>query len=182
MSMLPVFETEKLILLSWIPEVDAVPAFRNYSNPNFAFCLSHQGYNTQEANIEIMQTAVTKNVNLSNEFIDGTGFWAIIEKQTQLLIGGIQIHQLYDINQNPTSNYEIGWEIHQESWGKGYATEAALIIIDYAFHTLNLPAIIAIIDPKNTASLKVAHKLGMTSLGITDNYYSKGQELFYIKS
>ena len=93
-----------------------------------------------------------------------------------------QAARLYDIDENPTFNYEIGWHIYQESWGKGYATEAALKIMDYGFYTLNLPALIAIIDPKNTASLKIAQKLGMISLGITDNYYNKGQELFYIKS
>jgi len=168
--MLPVLESKRLIILPWIPEVDAPQAFASSGKSNVSSCLNCEHFNLQEENIHGFK-----------KFNDGTGFWAIIGKQTQELIGGILLKKLYDINENPTFNYEIGWHIHQESSGEGYATEAALKIINYGFHTLNLPALIAIIDPKNTASLKVAQKLGMTSLGVTDNYYNKGQELFYIK-
>jgi len=169
--MLPVFESQRLIILPWIPEVDAPQAFATSSKSNVSSCLNCEHYNLQEKNIH----------DLIN-FDEGTGFWAIIGKQTQEYIGGIQLKRLYDIDENITFNYEIGWHIHQESSSKGYATEAALKLINYGFYTLNLPALIAIIDPKNTASLKVAQNLGMTSLGITDNYYNRGQELFYIKS
>lgn len=169
--MLPVLESKRLIILPWIPEVDAPQPFGIYGSSNVSSCMGCEGFHTQK-----------ENVSYSDKLNDETGFWAILGKQTQELMGGILLRKLFDINENPTSNYEIGWHIHQEAWGKGYATEAALIIMNYGFHTLNLPALIAIIDPKNTASLKVAKKLGMTSLGITDNYYNKGQELFYIKS
>lgn len=168
--MLPVFESKRLIILPWIPEVDTVETFGIYGN-NVSSCMSCE-YNRNQK----------EKISCSDEFENKTGFWAIISKQTQEFIGGILIKQLYDINENPTFNYEIGWHIHQEDWGKGYAIEAALKIMDYGFHTLNLPALIAVIDPKNSASLNVAKKLGMTSLGITDYYYNKGQELFYIKS
>lgn len=169
--MLPVLESKRLIILPWIPEVDALQAFDIYSNSNFSSCMGCEGFHTQK-----------ENVSYSDQLNDETGFWAILGKQTQELMGGILLRKLFDINENPTSNYEIGWHIHQEAWGKGYATEAALKIMDYSFHSLNLPALVAVIDPKNTASLKVAKKLGMTSLGITDNYYNRGQELFYRKS
>jgi len=169
--MLPVIESERLIILPWIPEVDKLQAFENYSNFNISSCLNCEDNNIRK-----------KNIHCSKNNNDGTGFWAIIGKQTQEFIGGILLKRLYDINENPTFNYEIGWHIHQESSGKGYATEAAVKIIDYSFHTLNLPALIAIIDPENIASLKVAQKLGMISLGVTDYYYNRGQELFYIKS
>lgn len=169
--MLPVIESQRLVILPWIPEVDAPQASATFAKSNVSYCLSCEHFNIQE-----------KNIHRSKKLNDGTGFWAIISKQTQQFIGGVLLKRLYDINENSTYNYEIGWHIHQECSGKGYATEAGLKIMDYAFHTLKLPALIAIIDPKNTASLKVAQKLGMTSLGVTDNYYNRGQELFYIKS
>ncbi|MEL7244801.1 MAG: GNAT family N-acetyltransferase [Cyanobacteria bacterium J06573_2] len=169
--MLPVIESKRLIILPWIPEIDAPQAFANSGKSDVSSCLSCEHYNILEENIHSFK-----------KFNDGTGFWAIIRKQSQEFIGGILLKRLYDVNENPTFNYEIGWHIHQECSGKGYATEAAFKIINYGFHTLKLPALIAVIDPKNTASLKVAQKLGMISLGITDNYYNRGQELFYIKS
>ncbi len=169
--MLPVLESQRLIILPWIPEVDAPQAFANYDKSNVSSCLSCEHFNIYK-----------NNIHDSKKYNDGTGFWAIIGKQTQDFIGGILLKRLHDINEHPTFNYEIGWHIDQESSGKGYATEAALKIMNYGFYTLNLPVLIAIIDPENTASLKVAQKLGMTSLGITNSYYNRGQELFYIKS
>ena len=46
-------------------------------------------------------------------------------------------------------------------WGRGYATEAAQAVRDYAFNRLRLPRLIAMIDPQNIASIRVAEKLGM---------------------
>ncbi|HEY9792445.1 MAG TPA: GNAT family N-acetyltransferase [Candidatus Obscuribacterales bacterium] len=44
---------------------------------------------------------------------------------------------------------------------RGYGTEALTAVIRYAFDVLQLPRLIAMIDPENTASLRVAQKSGM---------------------
>lgn len=56
---------------------------------------------------------------------------------------------------------ELGYRLFVEFWGKGYATEAVLAIKEYAFQTLRMPKIISIIEPLNSASIRVAQKNGI---------------------
>ena len=56
----------------------------------------------------------------------------------------------------------IGFRFALGSWRRGYATESAVAVRDYAFRTLRIPRLIAIIDPGNTASIRVVEKLGVT--------------------
>ena len=57
---------------------------------------------------------------------------------------------------------EIGWRLHPDAWGHGYATEAGRAALEAARDQLALTRVIAIIDPANTPSLAVATRLGMT--------------------
>ena len=56
---------------------------------------------------------------------------------------------------------EIGYRIIRSCWGLGFATEAVEGIIHYEFKTLSLPKLIALIQPENIASIRVAEKAGM---------------------
>ena len=49
----------------------------------------------------------------------------------------------------------------QEYWGNNYATEAGKLIINYAFNELNLHKINAEVYPQNSASVRVAEKIGL---------------------
>ena len=57
---------------------------------------------------------------------------------------------------------EVGWRLAREHWGKGYATEGARASLVHGFGPLGLRQIISIIDPRNTASVRVAERLEMT--------------------
>jgi len=59
---------------------------------------------------------------------------------------------------------EVGWGIAREAWGKGYATEAAIASIDWAFARLGWSEVIHTIAPDNAASKGVAAKLGSKHL------------------
>jgi RimJ/RimL family protein N-acetyltransferase len=56
---------------------------------------------------------------------------------------------------------EIGYWISRKHWGKGYATEAAKALRDYGRKNLGKERFIALIQPENVASKRVANKLGM---------------------
>ena len=60
---------------------------------------------------------------------------------------------------------EVGWSIVRDAWGKGYAGEAAIISTNWAFDTLGWTDVIHSISPGNTASQRVAQKLGSKLLG-----------------
>ena len=55
----------------------------------------------------------------------------------------------------------MGWGIDPELWGRGYATEAGAAAIEDAFATLEIPRLVSIVLPGNTASIAVQTRLGI---------------------
>lgn len=86
------------------------------------------------------------------------GHHALINKQTNQFIGqcGLLTQEIDGKNE-----IEIGYHILPEFWSMGYATEAAQKFRDYAFENHLCNSLISIIDIRNKASQKVAHKNGM---------------------
>ena len=89
----------------------------------------------------------------------GFGSWAVVEKAGSLVIGYAGLYHFTDIDRHP--EIEVGYRFIRSHWGQGFATEAVKAIREYAFHVLCLPRLIALIDPQNTASIRVAEKIGM---------------------
>jgi RimJ/RimL family protein N-acetyltransferase len=56
---------------------------------------------------------------------------------------------------------EIGWRLDPECWGKGLATEGARAVLAHGFTTMELPEILSIFEPENTASGRVMERIGM---------------------
>ncbi len=68
---------------------------------------------------------------------------------------------LFDCVIDEVSEVEVGFRFSSANWGKGYATEAAAVMLDYAHRNLGLNRVVAMIDPGNEGSQRVAEKLGM---------------------
>lgn len=62
---------------------------------------------------------------------------------------------------------EVGWGVMSQYAGKGYALEAAVATIDYAFDLLGWDEVIHTIDPENLGSIKLAERLGSYNQGPT---------------
>ena len=60
----------------------------------------------------------------------------------------------------PPYETEIGWTLGREHWNRGYATEGALACRDWALGELGLTRLVSIIASDNTASIRVAEKIG----------------------
>lgn len=90
----------------------------------------------------------------NNEF----GMLSVIRKFDNKLIGmgGILIHEIEE-----KKEYEIAYSIKPRYWGKGYATEIAKQIKNYAIKQKITSRLISIIDKENKASIRVAEKNGM---------------------
>ena len=66
---------------------------------------------------------------------------------------------------NGVGEVEVGWHLHPDSWGHGYATEAAGALLRWAFETMDLNRVQAEVDTRNAASARVLEKLGFVREG-----------------
>jgi len=170
-------ETERLIIRSWIPEQDAEQAFVIYNDPEVTHFLGKASLVTS---VESQRQRLIDNIERSHRRNNGTGYWAIVEKQTTTIVGTIILKQLPDKDGLPTQDYEVGWHLRRASWGIGYATEAGRVMLNYGFSVLDLPVIYAVVKPENYASIRVTERLGMKPVGRTNKYYNIELLLFQL--
>ena len=83
-------------------------------------------------------------------------FVAVLLKTDYMLVGHMEFHPWF-----APRTYEIGWIFNRAYHGHGYATEAAMAMLQYGFEALHLHRIIATCQPQNVASRRVMEKLGM---------------------
>lgn len=91
-------------------------------------------------------------------FPPGLGCWSLRERRESApFLGWVVLapHELVP------GEIEIGWRLRRESWGRGFATEAARRLLDHGFDELGLEEIVADIHPENLASIRVAEKIGL---------------------
>ncbi|WP_295840305.1 GNAT family N-acetyltransferase [uncultured Microbacterium sp.] len=72
---------------------------------------------------------------------------------------------------------EIGWHVHPDAWGHGYASEAAAAMLSLA-HRNGIDRVVAVTNPANHASGAVAERIGMRAMGRTRDYYDAECELY----
>jgi len=90
---------------------------------------------------------------------NGHGLWAMILKSTGALVGdcGVTVQPVDGVDE-----LEVGYHLHRDHWGHGYATEAAQACRDWAFKHRNANYVISLIRPENLPSRRVAERNGMT--------------------
>jgi RimJ/RimL family protein N-acetyltransferase len=107
------------------------------------------------------ETALARLEQVERQWAErGHGLFAAELKETGEFLGrvGPQYWEQFD-------EVELAWTLRAEAWGRGYATEAAQAALDWAFATLPVDYLTAMIDPANTASQRVAARLGFTPGG-----------------
>ena len=96
------------------------------------------------------------NWNLKNYDEYGFGLWALELLGSGQFIGdaGITYQTVED-----QRILEIGWHIHPDFRDLGYATEAGRACLQFGFNSLQAVTPSSIVDPANTASIKVAQRV-----------------------
>ena len=88
----------------------------------------------------------------------GKKLGVLIERATAQVIGFAGLLQC-DVLGGP--DYELGFVLRRSAWGRGYATEIGRGQLEYGFGTLGLGRLLALVSPKNSASITVLEKIGM---------------------
>lgn len=89
----------------------------------------------------------------------GTGLLAMVLRETGELIG--DCGPVWQQADGPPE-VEIGYHVRRDCWNRGYATEAARAVRDYAFAALDCDHVISLIRPENLPSRRVAEKNGLS--------------------
>jgi RimJ/RimL family protein N-acetyltransferase len=93
----------------------------------------------------------------------GVACWLAIEIATDRVIGyvGISVPTFYP---GILPAVEVGWRFDPDVWGQGFASEGARAALDQSFGPLGLDQVCSLPQAENTASVRVAERLGMTRL------------------
>lgn len=139
----PQFETSRLLLreltLEYTNEVFAL-----FSDPVIVKFMDIEPCHTRQEAEEIISF-----------HLEDTGTrWGIFLKEENRFIGTCGYHCL-DMN----TKAEIGFDLAQEYWGKGYMQEALAPVIDFGLNQMNLVFIEATVDVENTRSQRLLEKL-----------------------
>lgn len=92
---------------------------------------------------------------------------AIVTVEGNQLIGSIGLHGIDLINRTATTGTVIG---EKDFWGKGYGTEAKMLLLDFAFNTLDLFVILSKVIAFNGRSLAYGKKCGYEEVGRIPNW------------
>ncbi len=152
--MMVVAESDRL-LLRHVVESDAGPLNAVFRDVD----VMHFGNGPQTA--DWIQSWITQAIRDYASL--GFGLWVVTKIGNSDVIGYCGLTRFPDINGRP--EIEIGFRLARDQWGYGLATEAATLVRDLAFGQLEISRLIALIDPENTRSIRVAEKLGMTCEG-----------------
>ncbi len=91
----------------------------------------------------------------------GYGYWAVERRADGAWLGQIGFGDFKrDMEPSIEGLPEMGWIFGVQAQGQGYASEAAAAALRWADAVLKAPEIVAIIDPDNAPSIRVAEKSG----------------------
>ncbi|RSD28430.1 GNAT family N-acetyltransferase [Mesobacillus subterraneus] len=109
--------------------------------------------------------------HLDHFLADQSYEFAITDKKSGEVYGAIALS-----NNQKFKHGELAYWVGEEYWGKGYATEAARAVVEFAFQEKKLHKVFARHFASNPASGKVLQKLGMKKEGLLiDHVIKEGQ-------
>ena len=109
----------------------------------------------------------------------GFGYWAVERRGDGLMIGHVGFADFKrEITPSLDGLPEMGWVLAPEAHGQGIASEAVAAGLAWADEALKAPEIVAIIDPDNGASIRVAEKAGFRR---AESATYKGDDIFIFR-
>jgi len=90
-----------------------------------------------------------------NESSFTKGFWVAESRNSSIPLGSLTLREL-----EGSREIELGYRWKSSYWGKGYATEGALALLDFGFKHGQFEQILAVVHPDNLGSQRVLEKCG----------------------
>ncbi|MBT2286387.1 GNAT family N-acetyltransferase [Paenibacillus polymyxa] len=147
-------ETERLECAIW-NEGDLALAFALWDDHEVTKWITSKGFLSEDE----VEARLTQEIQRQKEA--GVQYWPLFEKESEVFVGccGLRPYSPEE------ESYELGFYLTRDHWGKGYAQEAALAVIGYAFDKMNVKALFAGHHPDNKVSRHILIKLGFEYTG-----------------
>lgn len=151
MSPPPTLTTERLILRPWRPD-DRVPFAALNADPRV---MEYLGGPLTAAQSDAFAARIEAGFATH-----GFGLWAAGVKGGAPFIGYVGL-AVPAFEAHFTPCVEVGWRLAAESWGHGYASEAARAALAWGFEVRELPEIVSFTTEANRRSRQVMERIGM---------------------
>jgi RimJ/RimL family protein N-acetyltransferase len=167
-------DTERLTLRPFVEsDFEAMHAMR--SNPKVVLYLYEEPFSPEQTrDLLTRKMAVTAWAHEDDWFSV-----AVVERSSGATVGDIAFHWVSERDRTA----EIGFVFDPRHQGKGFATEAARAVVDWAFATAGMHRVVGRTEARNAASARVLEKLGMRlEAHFVENEWVKNEwqsELFY---
>jgi RimJ/RimL family protein N-acetyltransferase len=159
-----VFTTERLLIRAW-DEDEADVMLDIYRRLEVA-----QWLGAVPAPLETLAEAYER-IARWNGLIEGPyGIWALCPMAGGPPVGTVLLRPMPDGQGTATTDVEVGWHLHPDAWGRGYATEAAAACLPRAWGHGD-KRVWAVVREGNARSIAVTQRLGMRPHGVVDRWY-----------
>jgi RimJ/RimL family protein N-acetyltransferase len=164
--------TERLALRPWNVD-DAGAALGAYGDAEVARWLAPamDRVHDQAAMRLVLQQWAAEDARL----MAPAGRWAIELREEKRVIGGATLLPL-----PPDEEFEIGWQLHPDAWGRGYGTETGLALARWAFEQ-GIEQVIAVVRPANTRAAAMVRRMGLEWVGETEKYHDLRLQVFRLR-
>ena len=153
---------DRLVLRGWAAG-DAPAALGTYGDEQVARWLAPAMDRVRD--MEAIRVLLEHWVAEDARLLTPAGRWAIERRENGQLVGGASLLPL-----QPDEEFEIGWALHPQAWGQGYATESGLAMARWAFDQ-GIEQVIALVRPANSRAEAMVRRIGMEWVGETDKYH-----------
>jgi RimJ/RimL family protein N-acetyltransferase len=149
------FRTDRLAARSW--QIEDLPfAMELWGDPAVTALIDSRGQLTGQ------QVEGKLRAEIDRERSNGVQYWALFNHRSGDFVGcgGLRLW-IYTPDE---PSFELGFHIVKRCWGKGFASEAALGVLNYSWRKLRLSKVYAGHHPDNRASQRILEKLGFKFL------------------
>lgn len=166
-------QTDRLDLAPWRVD-DASEALEIYGHADVARWLSPAM--DRVTDLAAMRLILQRWAAEDSRLMSPAGRWAIRRREDAKLVGGAILLPLPPGNED----LEIGWQLHPDHWGLGYASEVTGVLARWAF-SQDIGEIFAVVRPGNARAAATVRRSGMQWVGETGKYYGLTLQVFRLR-
>jgi RimJ/RimL family protein N-acetyltransferase len=161
--------TDRLVVRPWRLD-DADRFFDIYRRQEVTRWIGAEPMEDRREAIELIERILARLKETDSRF----GSWAVVDRSSGVPVGGVGLKPLPDAE----GEVEVAWNLHPDSWGNGFASEAARAVLARGFAD-GLSEVWAVTCLDNQRSAAVCRRIGMQLLGVTHRWYHKPLLMFW---